>query len=91
PISCAMVERLRRYWSFHRNKRWLFAGVGRGWKDRTRSLSQAMGESREAMSVSAVQNALRMALSGSGLKKNATCHTLRKAFPHYSQTELCED
>ncbi|MGA7880059.1 MAG: tyrosine-type recombinase/integrase [Terrimicrobiaceae bacterium] len=42
PISCAMVERLRRYWSFHRNKRWLFAGVGRGWKDRTRSLSQAM-------------------------------------------------
>ena len=78
PISPAMVQRLRRYWSFHRNKRWLFPGVGRGWKDRTRSLSRAMGESREAMSVSAVQSALRMALSASGLKKNATCHTLRK-------------
>ena len=46
PISCAMVERLCRYWSFHRNKRWLFAGVGRGWKDRTRSLSQAMPTAR---------------------------------------------
>ena len=57
PISCAMVQRLRRYWSFHRNNRWVFPGVGGGWKDRTGSLSRAMGESREAMSVSAVQNA----------------------------------
>ena len=69
PIGTAMVQRLRGYWRFPRNKRWLFPGVGRGWKDRTRSLSRAMGESREAMSVSAVQNALRMALSASGLKE----------------------
>ena len=35
PSVVRWCERLRRYWSFHRNKRWLFPGVGRGWKDRT--------------------------------------------------------
>ena len=32
------------------------------------------------MSVSSVQNAMRMAVASSGLKKNATCHTLRHSF-----------
>jgi Phage integrase, N-terminal SAM-like domain len=52
--------------------------LGKRWALWERFEIRAMGESRQAMSVSAVQNALRMALSASGLKKKATFHTLRK-------------
>jgi integrase/recombinase XerD len=82
PIAPAMIERLRCYWKAHRNPKWIFPGVGRGWKDRCHSLAAAMGESKKPMSVSSVQNALRMAVASSGLKKKATCHTLRHRLTH---------
>lgn len=80
PLAPAMIERLRRYWKAHRNPRWLFPGVGRGWKDRFHCLATAMGQAAKPMSVSSVQNAMRMATATCGLKKAATCHTLRHSF-----------
>ena len=84
PISTTMIKKLRQYWCFHRNPRWLLPGVGRGWKERARSLARAMGEARQPMSVPSVQNALRMCLPASGVKKNATCHTLRHSFLRFA-------
>jgi len=80
PIAPQMIERLRGYWSFHRNRAWLFPGVGRAWRERCKTLQTAMASADSAMSVSSVQAALRIVVAAAGIKKAATCHSLRHSF-----------
>jgi integrase len=42
-VAQQMIQRLRGYWCFHRNARWLFPGVGRGWKERSPHLAGCHG------------------------------------------------
>ena len=41
PISPRMLERLRVYYAYHRNKNWLFPAAGRTWKAHCVSLAEA--------------------------------------------------
>jgi site-specific recombinase XerD len=87
PIAAPMVEELRQWWRTHQNPRLLFPSPGRGWADRTFSLSQSMAKSTEPMSVSSVQMAFRLARAASGVNSAATTHTLR----HSYATHLLEE
>jgi site-specific recombinase XerD len=87
PMAVAMVEELRDWWRAHRNPKFLFPSPGRGWADRTLSLSQSMTASTAPMSVSSVQMAYRLARAASGVNSASTTHSLR----HSYATHLLEE
>jgi site-specific recombinase XerD len=87
PIAANMVEELRRWWTTHRHRTFLFPSPGRGWADRAQSLSQSMGQSPTPMSVSSVQMAYRLARAASGINSASTTHSLR----HSYATHLLEE
>jgi integrase/recombinase XerD len=87
PLAPAMIEELRGWWRTHQNGRWLFPSPGRGWADRTLSLSQTMSRSTAPMSVSSVQTAYRLARAASGVNSASTTHSLR----HSYATHLLEE
>lgn len=87
PLAPAMVEQLRHWWSTHRNQRFLFPSPGRGWADRSESLSQSMARSTGFMSVSSVQMAYRLARAASAVNSASTTHSLR----HSYATHLLEE
>jgi len=87
PLAGAMVAELRAWWRAHQNPVFLFPSPGRGWADRTLSLSQAMGASTAPMSVSSVQMAYRLARAASGVNSASTTHSLR----HSYATHLLEE
>lgn len=87
PLAPGMVAQLRQWWSTHRNRTFLFPSPGRGWADRTESLSQSMARSAAPMSVSSVQMAYRLGRAASGVNSASTTHSLR----HSYATHLLEE
>jgi site-specific recombinase XerD len=81
------LKDIREWWKTHQNPTLLFPSPGRGWADRTLSLSQSMHLSKEPMSESCVQAAYRMARAASGVNPASTTHTLR----HSYATHLLEE
>ena len=86
-LAPEMVQQLREWWKTHQNPTLLFPSPGRGWADRTLSLSQSMHLSKEPMSESCVQAAYRMARAASRVNPASTTHTLR----HSYATHLLEE
>jgi len=87
PIAASMIEELRHWWRTHQNPKFLFPSPGRGWADRTLSLSQSLARSTAPMSVSSVQMAYRLARAASAVNSASTTHSLR----HSYATHLLEE
>ncbi|MFC7338635.1 tyrosine-type recombinase/integrase [Haloferula chungangensis] len=83
PITPRLLKRLRTFWLSHRNREWLFPGMGRGWKSSGLSVEQAMHRSTKSMSESSVWQAIAVAVAECGLSKthvHISTHTLRHSF-----------
>ena len=89
PLTQRLIEELRAFWKTHRNPTWLFPAPGRPWRSlRTAtSLRCHLQNAATHMSVSAVQNAFRLARAQSGIHPQSCVHTLR----HCYATHLLEE
>jgi integrase len=86
PLPPAMTDELRAYWKTHRHRRFVFPGVGRGWRDGSSSVS-ALAAAAEPMGVGSIQNCMRLAVAAAELPKGTCAHTLR----HSYATHLLEE
>jgi len=87
PITPRMIGELRAFWKTHRNPVWLFPAPGRAWRERSEDRNAVLGRATTCMSVSAVQNAFRLARAESGIHPQSCVHTLR----HCYATHLLEE
>jgi integrase/recombinase XerD len=86
PLPPAMAEELRAWWRTHRHPRWLFPGVGRGWRDGV-STTATLAQAVEPMGVGSIQHCLRIVVAAANLPKGTCSHTLR----HSYATHLLEE
>lgn len=72
PLPPAMLQELRAFWKTHRHPRWIFPGVGRGWREQPARLAQ-LGRAVEPLGVGSVQHCLRLARAQAGLPPETGC------------------
>ena len=86
PLPETMRAELRAWWRTHRHPRWVFPGVGRGWREQPERAAQ-LAAAVEPMGVGSVQNCLRHVRSAARLPAGTVVHTLR----HSYATHLLEE
>jgi integrase/recombinase XerD len=79
PLPPAMLAELREFWRTHRNPRWLFPGVDRGWREKPQSRVR-LAVVDEPMGPGSVQCCMRLARTAAQLPATTVVHTLRHSY-----------
>lgn len=85
PLPLWCYRELQDYWRTHRHPRWIFPGVGRGWREADSSPKLARAD--EPMGIGSIQHCLRLARADARLPATTHVHTLR----HSYATHLLEE
>jgi len=86
PLPLWSYQELRTWWPTHRHPKWVFPGVGRGWRDGASSPA-ALAKAVEPMGVGSIQHCMRLVVATARLPKGTCVHTLR----HSYATHLLEE
>jgi site-specific recombinase XerD len=86
PLPGWCHRELQAYWRTHRHPRWIFPGIGRGWRD-VGEYHDRLASASAPMSIGSLQLCMRMARSEARLPWTTHIHTLR----HSYATHLLEE
>ncbi len=79
PLPLWAYHELQRYWKTHRHPRWVFPGVGRGWRE-TPGGVERLAHASEPMGVGSIQHCVRLARADARLPDSTHVHTLRHSY-----------
>jgi len=79
PLPPQMLAELRAWWRTHRHPRWVFPGVGRGWREGP-GARQRLSQAVEPMGIGSIQHCLRLAIPVARLPEGTSPHTLRHSY-----------
>jgi integrase len=86
PLPSWAYRDLQEFWKTHRHPKWVFPGVGRGWRE-TPGSAQRLAQASTPMGVGSIQHCVRLARAEARLPKSTHVHTLR----HSYATHLLEE
>ena len=85
PLPLWAYRELQDYWRTHRHPRWVFPGVGRGWREP--ASTPRLATAAEPMGIGSIQHCVRLARAEARLPATTHVHTLR----HSYATHLLEE
>ena len=82
PATAELFAMLRTWWREHRHPRFLFPGIGRGWREHRANPmgTDHAGRADQPMSTGSIQLCVRVARAAAGLKDEVHVHTLRHSY-----------
>jgi integrase/recombinase XerD len=79
PLPQWAYRELQDYWKTHRHPRWIFPGVGRGWRETPGGVAR-LAHAAEPMGIGSIQHCVRIARADARLPESTHVHTLRHSY-----------